>query len=90
MTTSRRVLAKIESDLKTLAENGGKNLIIDLRQNGGGEDTFGARLKGFFTDKEDFYLTETELNGKTHELEAENTIRVTPNPMDLTGRLSFS
>ena len=81
------VLAKIESDLKTLAEKGGKNLIIDLRQNGGGEDTFGAKLKGFFTDKEDFYLTETELNGKTRELEAENTICVTPNPMGFKGQI---
>ena len=81
------MLEKIESDLETLAKSGAANLIIDLRQNGGGEDTFGAALKGFFTDKEDFYLTESELDSKTGELTAENTIRVTPNACGFTGKI---
>jgi len=81
------VLAQIESDLASLVKNKGENLIIDLRRNGGGEDTFGAKLKGLFTDQEDFYLSESELDSKTGELAVENTIRVTPNASGFTGRI---
>lgn len=81
------MLERIESDLATLAKSGAANLIIDLRQNGGGEDTFGAALKGFFTDQEDFYLTESELDSETGELTSENTIRVTPNASGFTGKI---
>lgn len=81
------MLDQIESDLELLVKNGGENLIIDLRENSGGEDTFGASLKGLFTDKEDFYLTETELDSKTGELVPENTIRVTPNASGFKGQI---
>jgi hypothetical protein len=41
----------IEESFRTLREKGTKTLIIDLRNNGGGEDTYGIMLLSYLTDK---------------------------------------
>ena len=41
----------IEDTFRTLREKGTKTLIIDLRGNGGGEDTYGVILVSYLTDK---------------------------------------
>ncbi len=72
------ILERIKSDLTTFSAAGGRNLIIDLRQNGGGEDRFGAALKALFTDEEDFYLAECVKNSGTDELVLQDKILVDP------------
>jgi carboxyl-terminal processing protease len=78
---------QVKKDLTAFAQGDGKDLIIDLRQNGGGDDDFGAKLKGLFTDQEDFYLTESLLNQQTGKLEPVNTITVQPTPVGFNGRI---
>ena len=41
----------IEETFRTLREKGTKTLIIDLRSNGGGEDSYGVMLVSYLTDK---------------------------------------
>lgn len=41
----------IEETFRTLREKGTKTLIIDLRNNGGGEDSYGIMLVSYLTDK---------------------------------------
>jgi hypothetical protein len=41
----------IEDTFRTLHEKGTNKLIIDLRSNGGGEDTYGVMLVSYLTDK---------------------------------------
>ena len=81
------ILKQVEEDLANFANGGGENLILDVRQNGGGEDTFGAKLKGLFTDKKDFYLTESVLDQKTGQLVAESTITVEPKFAGFDGQI---
>lgn len=81
------ILTQIEKDLASFALTDGEDLIIDLRQNGGGEDTFGAKLKGLFTDHEDFYLTACVLEQQTKQLKAMNTITVEPKTAGFNGRI---
>ena len=44
-------LAEIDSAFRTLNEKKSKALILDLRGNGGGVDTYGASLVSYFTNK---------------------------------------
>ena len=46
----------IEDTFRTLHEKGTKTLIIDLRSNGGGEDTYGVMLVSYLTDKPFHYV----------------------------------
>lgn len=46
----------IEETFHTLRQKGTKTLIIDLRNNGGGEDTFGIMLVSYLTDKPFHYV----------------------------------
>jgi hypothetical protein len=46
----------IEDTFRALREKGTKTLIIDLRGNGGGEDTYGVMLVSYLTDKPFHYV----------------------------------
>ena len=47
---------RIEECFRTLREKGTKTLVIDLRGNGGGEDTYGVMLVSYLTDKPFHYV----------------------------------
>jgi hypothetical protein len=46
----------IEDTFRALRDKGTKTLIIDLRSNGGGEDTYGVMLVSYLTDKPFHYV----------------------------------
>ncbi|HEX5245417.1 MAG TPA: S41 family peptidase [Tepidisphaeraceae bacterium] len=46
----------IENTFRTIREKGAKSLIIDLRNNGGGEDSYGIMLVSYLTDKPFHYV----------------------------------
>ena len=51
----------IEDTFRILREKGTKNLIVDLRGNGGGEDMYGAMLVSYLTDKPFRYFDRIEM-----------------------------
>ena len=51
----------IEQSFRTLHEKGTKTLIIDLRNNGGGEDNYGIMLVSYLTDKPFRYVHHTTI-----------------------------
>ena len=52
----------IEKTFRTLREKGTRTLIIDLRGNGGGEDTYGVMLVSYLTDKPFHYVDHVTVN----------------------------
>jgi hypothetical protein len=83
----------IEDTFRTLREKGTKSLIIDLRSNGGGEDTYGVMLVSYLTDKPFHYVDRVTVKTMTwsfedhwdaKRLDAEQRARLrkrmTPNP----------
>jgi hypothetical protein len=83
----------IEDTFRALREKGTKTLIIDLRSNGGGEDTYGVMLVSYLTDKPFHYVDRVTVKTITwsfedhwdaKRLDAEQRARIrkclTPNP----------
>jgi hypothetical protein len=83
----------IEATFRALLEKGTKTLIIDLRGNGGGEDTYGVMLVSYLTEKPFHYVDRVTVNTFTwsfedhwdgKRLDAEQRARfrrlLTPNP----------
>jgi len=83
----------IENTFRTLRERGTKKLIIDLRSNGGGEDTYGIMLVSHLTDKPFHYVDRVTVKTMTwsfedhwdaKRLDADERARIrrclTPNP----------
>jgi C-terminal processing protease CtpA/Prc len=52
----------IEDTFRTLREKGTRTLIIDLRSNGGGEDSYGVMLVSYLTDKPFRYVDHVTVN----------------------------
>jgi len=83
----------IDDTFRALREKGTKTLIIDLRGNGGGEDTYGVMLVSYLTDKPFHYVDRVTVKTMTwsfedhwdaKRLDAEQRARLhkrmTPNP----------
>lgn len=80
----------IEDTFRILREKGTKNLIVDLRGNGGGEDMYGAMLVSYLTDKPFRYFDRIEMKtitptfkdqlGWSPNFERELREGTTPNP----------
>lgn len=59
----------IDDTFRTLHEKGTKKLIIDLRSNGGGEDTYGVMLVSYLTDKPFRYVDHVTIKTITWSFE---------------------
>jgi C-terminal processing protease CtpA/Prc len=59
----------IEDTFRALRQKGTKTLIIDLRSNGGGEDTYGVMLVSYLTDKPFHYVDRVTVKTLTWSFE---------------------
>lgn len=73
------VFEQFKNALNEFKENNAKDLIIDLRNNGGGKDEFGSKILGLFSNKEIFYLQENLYDSKTNSFIKEKDIVCKPN-----------
>lgn len=58
------IINQVKNVLKELKDNKVRNLIIDVRNNGGGDDEFCAKIVGLFSKDESFYLQESRYDFK--------------------------
>jgi carboxyl-terminal processing protease len=73
------VFEQFKNALNEFKENSAKDLIIDLRNNGGGRDEFGAKILGLFSNKEIFYLQENLYDSRTNSFVKQKDILSKPN-----------
>ncbi len=67
----------LKKNIEDLNNQGAKDLIIDIRNNGGGFDELGAAITGLFTKKDQFYINEAVYNSKTKAYETKRTLTAT-------------
>jgi C-terminal processing protease CtpA/Prc len=77
----------IDQSFKELAEKGVKNLIIDLRFNGGGSQSASIHLLRYLVDKPFTYYSTVEFEGKSEESEGEEVLE--PFENTFAGKLYF-
>lgn len=73
------VLEQFKNALNEFKEKNAKDLIIDVRNNGGGDDEFGAKILGLLSKKEIFYLQENLYDSKTKSFVKQKDIICKPN-----------
>lgn len=73
------VLDQFKNALNEFKENNAKDLIIDVRNNGGGYDEFGAEIMGLLSKEENFYLQENIYDSKSKSFVKQKDILCKPN-----------
>lgn len=75
----KQVLEQFKKALNEFKENKAEDLIIDVRNNGGGDDKFGAKIAGLFSKNRSFYLQENLYNPENKVFEKQLDLFVEPN-----------
>lgn len=74
-----QVLEQLKKALNEFKENKVEDLIIDVRNNGGGDDKFGSKIAGLFSKNKSFYLQENLYNQKNKVFEKQLDLFIEPN-----------
>lgn len=74
-----KVFEEFKKALNEFKENKAEDLIIDVRNNDGGYDEFGAKIIGLFSKNKNLYHEEKIYNSQTKALEKYNDLFIEPN-----------